>query len=202
MQTGLKRRNDMKKRWLYLVGLLGILAALVTLTGCKMNPPGKTIPNTEYRKGLTITYDQSGRNDVAVQQVVDLFGDFSKENLEANLRDTYSEELYFRDGFKEFTDFQAFYDYMVHSTEALRECSFAFPQVTYSNGDYYLRWEMTVALNRDPEGERQQCVGMSHIRFNEAGKVVFQQDYWDPTDVLYNRIPVANWLIKKVHQRL
>ena len=66
----------------------------------------------------------------------------------------------------------------------------------------YLRWTMNVSLNRDPEDRMDSALGMSHIRFNPDGKIVFQQDYWDPTDILYSRIPVANWLIKKVKERL
>jgi hypothetical protein len=36
---------------------------------------------------------------------------------------------------------------------------------------------------------------MSHIRYNSEGKVIFHQDYWDPTDIVYRRIPIAKQLI-------
>jgi hypothetical protein len=31
---------------------------------------------------------------------------------------------------------------------------------------------------------------------------MFQQDYWDPSDVLYSRIPIAGWMINKVKSGL
>jgi hypothetical protein len=57
---------------------------------------------------------------------------------------------------------------------------------------------MVVNLKRDKPEQIERSMGMSHMRLNTEGKVVFHQDYWDPTDVIYTRIPVANWLIKKV----
>ncbi|MEM7394849.1 MAG: hypothetical protein AAF492_21150, partial [Verrucomicrobiota bacterium] len=70
------------------------------------------------------------------------------------------------------------------------------------DGEYYVRWTMNVDMKRSPEGDIEHVVGMSHIRFNPAGKVVFHQDYWDPTDVLYRKIPIARGLIGYVRSKL
>jgi hypothetical protein len=91
---------------------------------------------------------------------------------------------------------------MLRSTEPLRRCWFDFEPPIRHGSDYYLRWTMNVNLKSEPEDQVAQALGMSHLRFDAKGKVIFQQDYWDPTDVLYSRIPLAGWLIRKVKQRL
>jgi hypothetical protein len=40
------------------------------------------------------------------------------------------------------------------------------------------------------------------MRFNADGKVIFHQDYWDPTDIVYRRIPIAKQLIAFVKGRM
>jgi len=82
--------------------------------------------------------------------------------------------------------------YLVDSTQALRSCTFAFADPIKNRPDYYLRWMMKIDFKRDPTNGVDEVIGMSHIRFNREGKVVFHQDYWDPADLLYRRIPVAN----------
>lgn len=173
------------------------------MTGCSTRGPGMTRPHAAFTKAVTATdYDKSGRNEEAIARVLDLFGDYSAEHIEPLIDETYAETLFFRDGFKEYHTREPLKAYLLHGTEALRSCRFDFPSVAWDQGDYYFRWVMSVSLKRDAEGVSEDVIGFSHIRFDEAGKVVFQQDYWDPTDVLYSRIPVAGWLINKVHQRL
>ena len=45
-------------------------------------------------------------------------------------------------------------------------------------------------------------MGMTRMRFNSEGQVIFHQDYWDPTDIVYVRIPVAKQLISYVKGKL
>lgn len=137
-----------------------------------------------------------------IQGVKDLFEVYSAESITNFAGKTYAETLYFRDGFKELTNREDIVHYMLEGTKPLRACTFRFDQVSRSDNDFYFRWVMIVSLQSDPEGYQDEAVGMSHIRFNKQGQVVFQQDYWDPTDVLYRRIPIANGLIKRVKDRL
>jgi hypothetical protein len=180
------------------------------MSACSSSGPKLTAPTHAYREALQRT-DPAEREGLepgseaeqeAIQRVIDLFAVFSEENVSQRVRGVYADTLFFRDGFKEFHEIDPLAEYMIESTKPLRECTFDFEEPVINDGDYYLRWTMNVSLNSDPEGYMDRAIGMSHIRFNQEGKVIFQQDYWDPTDVLYDRIPVANWLIKKVKERL
>jgi hypothetical protein len=134
----------------------------------------------------------------ALERVTLLFTDFTTSNVTAKVRDIYAADAYLRDGFKELQGLDAIAPYMIRSAEAQRRCTFVFEDTVTRDGEYYLRWVMEVNLQRDPPERVSRVIGMSHIRFNAEGRIVFQQDYWDPSDVLYSRIPVAGWLINKV----
>jgi hypothetical protein len=70
------------------------------------------------------------------------------------------------------------------------------------DGEYDLRRVMPVSLWRDRPGRVDRVLGMTHLRFNAEGRIVFQQGSWDPSDGRYSRIPVAGWLIRRVNARL
>jgi hypothetical protein len=177
-----------------------ILGGIPMLIGCSTaNYPRLTEPNAAYLEAVA---DTPSTPPEAVQPLIDLFADYSKANVSARVRDVYAESLYFRDGFKEFTEIDGLEEYLVHGTEPLRSCVFEFPSVIEDNGDYYLRWVMKANLKRDKEDRVEEVIGLSHVRLNAEGKVVFQQDYWDPSDVLYRRIPVAGWMIHKIKSKL
>ena len=162
--------------------------------------PRLTEPNAAYQRAVS----DSDVPDVpaAVEGLIALFADYSRTNVAARVRDVYADTLYFRDGFKEITNIDALEEYLVRGTEPLRSCTFDFPAIIQHGEDYYLRWVMKVSLQRDPADHVDQVIGMSHVRFDSDGRIVFQQDYWDPSDVLYRRIPVAGWLMHKVKDGL
>jgi hypothetical protein len=43
--------------------------------------------------------------------------------------------------------------------------------------------------------------GLTHMRFNTAGKIIFHQDYWD-TSLLLDRLPVVGFWTKLVKNRI
>jgi hypothetical protein len=86
----------------------------------------------------------------------------------------------------------------VNSTGAVEECSFEIQGVVGLGGNYYLRWIMHLKTKRDPQSPIE-AVDVTHLRFDESGKVVFQQDYWDGV-IVYERVPVVGWLIGKIKE--
>jgi hypothetical protein len=180
-----------------------ILVAVPMWIGCATTFPRLTEPDAEYRAALLRTADQRPDDEAAaLDGVIRLFSDFSEKNLREQVRRVYADEFYFRDGFKKLTQLEELETYLLRSAEPLRSCVFLFDPPIQDSPDYYLRWTMKVNLRRDKPDRVEEVIGLSHFRFNQEGRVVFHQDYWDPTDVLYRRIPIANRLIGAVRARL
>ncbi len=205
-QDQARKNSTIKGVLTFAGGFVACFAALLVL-GCA-SPTPITHASKAYMHGLTVSADiappppGSEAEKRGIQGVIDLFEVYSTHSISTYGPTTYAESLYFRDGFKELTHRNDIVTYLMHGAQPLRECTFDFQQVTRDGNDFFFRWIMNVSLESDPDGHSDQALGMSHIRFNEDGQVVFQQDYWDPTDVLYRRIPIASGLIKMVKDRL
>jgi hypothetical protein len=44
-------------------------------------------------------------------------------------------------------------------------------------------------------------IGITHLRFNEAGRVILHQDFWDTGLGFYQHIPVLGRVVKSINRR-
>lgn len=170
----------------------------------------QTIPDADYKTALKET-DPGIRNPPApgtpeeaamLEAVKALFSDYSRENLEANIKKVYADEVYFRDAFKQFTTSSEIEEYMLAGLKPLSDAEFVFNRVARTGSEFYLDWTMRLDFKSTPDGTWEESIGVTHMRFNSEGKVIFHQDYWDPTDIVYRRIPIAKQLIAYVKKKL
>lgn len=56
------------------------------------------------------------------------------------------------------------------------------------------------AVIQETKDERLQIVGMSHVRFDNTGRITFHQDYWD-TGII-EKMPVLGTIVTWVRQRI
>ena len=59
-----------------------------------------------------------------------------------------------------------------------------------------------IRFKRFKKGRDTWTVGMSHLRFNAQGLVVYHQDYWNATDGIFRHIPILGNMINAVIKRL
>ncbi|MBN2687499.1 MAG: nuclear transport factor 2 family protein [Deltaproteobacteria bacterium] len=143
---------------------------------------------------------ESDEEKKALHQFRDFYEVFSEEKIRSSVRGLYREDAYFRDGFREVQGIDAIEEYFVSSTEAFLECRFDIQDVAVRDGNYYFRWIMTLVLKRNKD-DPLETAGMSHVRFDEKGKIIFHQDYWD-TGIIYEKIPVLGPIITWIRQRV
>jgi limonene-1,2-epoxide hydrolase len=188
--------------------LIAIGLGLILISACSYDASKKGTYMKNYYEALKKTDPQqiallkagSDEEKKAVQQFKDFYRVFSSEKIRGDVRALYREDAYFRDGFREVMGIDAIEKYFVSSTEAFLECTFDIQDVAVHEGNYYFRWVMTLVLKRSKD-ERIQVVGMSHVRFDERGKIVFHQDYWD-TGIIYEKIPFLGPIITWIRQRI
>jgi len=134
-----------------------------------------------------------------IKKVQRAFTPFEVENVLANFPEAYAETFYFRDAFHSFTDLDTMVAYMEKSARISPGVTFTFGPPAREGIDMYLPWTM-ILPGKDGSPD-QHSIGISRLRFNEEGKVIFHQDYWDSADVLVPKVPVANGLIEAVRRR-
>jgi len=197
---------------LFVTSLLAAIALFQT--GCTTSDPSmvhtQTVPDPAYKAALEWTdprlFDVPEPGSPEEQRMLDrveaLFTDYARENLEKNITRVYAERVYFRDAFKSFSRADEIRDYFLHGLKPLHAAEFEFRRVIRAGDEFYIDWLMRLDFKKTPEGTWKESMGMTHMRFNSEGKVIFHQDYWDPTDIVYKRIPIANRLINFVKKKM
>ena len=189
-----------------------ITVTALFLTACKTssNMHTQTIPDSSYQKALAAT-DPAAKQPPApgseaetamLERVKALFSDYTRANLSENVTQVYAEKVYFRDAFKQLESAEAIREYMLEGLKPLQKGEFVFNRVARSGHDYYFDWTMRLDFKKTPPDTWEESIGVSHMRFNSEGKVIFHQDYWDPTDIVYRRIPIAKQLIAFVKGKM
>jgi hypothetical protein len=191
-----------------------ILSLLLTLflTGCSEEEPmhTQTVPDARYRAALAesdpsryeLPAEGSAEEGAMLSALEGLFTNYTRANLEAEVTRVYAEQIYFRDAFKQLDSAEAVRDYLVHGLEPVSGVRFKFNRVLRSGGDFYVDWTMAIDFKKTPPDTWEESMGVSHFRFNSEGQVIFHQDYWDPTDIVYKRIPLVKQLIAYVKKKL
>jgi hypothetical protein len=149
---------------------------------------------------FTIPSEGSSEEQALLDGIEHLFTNYTFDNLSARLKTVYAERIYFRDAFKSFSDSDALLAYMLHGVEAVDAVEFQFNHIMRSKNEFFVEW--TMRLRFKGKDAFESSIGISRFRFNSEGQVIFHQDYWDPTTLIYKKIPIAKQLIRFVQGRM
>jgi len=191
------------------VKFITVALCLVSLLACGQmaKKDGEGTAMTKYNEVLSQTdagktaMPQPGSETevVAIERFRSFYAVFSEEVIGKTLRHVYADTAYFRDGMKEVVGIDALEEYFLKSAETVHECTFDIQDVAAHEGNYYFRWIMHLTTKRWKD-KPIQAVGMSHVRFNAEGKIIFHQDYWD-TSVIYEQVPVMGSVIRWIKKK-
>ncbi len=145
----------------------------------------------------------SAAEEAALARFARFFSDFSPAKVASLLDDTYAEHLYFHDTLKFIGSREALREYLGHSAAAVESCVVRIDEVMGNGrGDYYLRWAMRIRFRRFARGRDTDSIGMSHLRFDADGRVIFHQDFWNAAEGLFQYVPLLGWMIRAIQRRL
>ena len=178
-----------------------VLLASLILYACTQSPklkPNRTAEN--YFSHLANT-PSTTENDVELI-FGKIFSDFKQGATETNIRSVYANKMYFNDTFKIIEDLDELVIYMSESAEQVNSTTVEILDVMRSEHDYFIRWSMKMELNIKGKNIFSHSIGMTQLRFNEFGKVVFQQDFWDSSEAFFEHLPLMGRFVKKVKSML
>jgi len=161
----------------------------------------EALDKTDPMKTNTVTQG-SDEEKAAIERFKDLFSVWTQENVLAKIRNLYAENVCYFDPFKELNDVAGIEAHFVRLLEPVESCTLEFQDVAVSGGDYYFRWVMEAKYKTFKKGQVFRSNGITHIRFDETGKVVFHMDYWDSASGLLEHIPLLGGLIKFIKGRV
>jgi hypothetical protein len=126
----------------------------------------------------------------AIKKFKELFSPYTEENIKAKVRSVYADNAYFNDTLKEINGIDKIADYLIKSAQALESGTVEFTDLAVSHDNYYFRWIMDLRFKSLKKDQTCRSYGISHIRFDEQGKVIMHHDYWDSVNGLFKHFPL------------
>lgn len=113
----------------------------------------------------------------------------------------YTDDAYFKDPFNEVSKCAEIEAIFAHMFVQLEAPYFSVQQWIGGERDGFLIWVMHFRSRLMKGGGSQSIRGVSHLRFNTAGRINYHRDYWDTGEELYAKLPVIGWFVRWLRNR-
>jgi len=182
-----------------------VLAVAPLLAGCSTRAP-EADPAAAYRAALArvqgnrLGADPADRvaAEAALARFTAALATYSAEAIRTVGPALYAPDAYLNDQLKEVHGRDAIVDYLARSADLLIEPQIVVVDAVLHDGHAYVRWEMTFRTRRDADDPPTATRGVSHVVFDADGRVAFQQDYWDTSAAIFEKVPVVGSIIRRV----
>jgi hypothetical protein len=138
----------------------------------------------------------------AAQRFAGFFEAVDQPGVAARVDALYGDDVYFSDTLFVTEDRAALTRHFERLSGSGAHIDVDVDDAVVSGANLYLRWRMQVSFPNDRGTPRTQTIGMTQLRFDESGRVRFQQDFWDSNEGFYRQVPVLGWAIGRVEARL
>ena len=136
-----------------------------------------------------------------LQPFVAIFEQLDRNQLERRINDAYAEKLYFNDTLVTLRSRKDLVDYLHQTEERASYVKTTILDVARSGENFYVRWLLEMEFEVLGSSKVSRSVGISHLKFNTAGKITLHQDFWDSGTGFYEHMPVLGGLIAWVKTR-
>ena len=120
--------------------------------------------------------------------LIDFYQTLTPEGV-ARFTDFYAENAWFKDPFNEVRGVAAIQNIFSHMFRQVAEPRFVVTERIDAENGTMLVWEMYYRMGLLGKSEMQMLRGVTHLRFDAAGRVDYHRDYWDAAEELYMKLP-------------
>ena len=113
----------------------------------------------------------------------------------------YAQDLYFSDALMLTNSKNAVVAHFRGLVEGGAKVEVDMLDVLVQDSDVYLVWLMTAEFQPIRKPVTSKTIGITHARFDAAGKVVLHQDFWDTGLGFYQQVPALGNVIKSINRR-
>ncbi|MFT5940098.1 MAG: hypothetical protein ACI8R9_002223 [Paraglaciecola sp.] len=82
-----------------------------------------------------------------------------------------------------------------------RSCNFIIQELNQQEDTAFVTWQMSFAHPKLKKGKLIQVDGISRILIKD-NKIVFQRDYYDLGNMLYEHLPIIGYLVRYLKRKL
>lgn len=110
----------------------------------------------------------------------------------------YGEPMYFSDTLLTTRNRGAALDHLRRMRDATGALTVSVFDTQIDGQDAYLVWQMEAVFEPVRRPVRSNSIGVTHLRFDDDGRIVLHQDFWDSTEGFYRHLPVVGRLINSI----
>lgn len=151
----------------------------------------------EQRPGVVFASAEQGRR--ATERFAALYGNLSVGNVQARARQTYAPDAWFNDTIATEVGIDAIEKYLLKTARGAESIKATPKDVAVSGADCYVRWTMEVRTKNLAGGQPTVTEGVSQLRFDEQGRIVLHQDFWNPAAGIYQHLPLLGPAIRYIN---
>ncbi|MBL0167811.1 MAG: nuclear transport factor 2 family protein [Propionivibrio sp.] len=120
----------------------------------------------------------------------------------AHFADYYADDAFFKDPFNEVRGLAPIQRIFTHMFVQVSEPRFVISERVVDENGALLVWDFHFHMRLWGRDKAQVIHGVSHLRFNAAGLVVWHRDYWDAAEELYTTLPGIGWLMRRLKKAM
>lgn len=172
-----------------------LLGAIMALTCCNTPPYTTKELLAAEKESQSKSVPLSGirpRVEEQTKSFIEVFSRYDRKELAETIPLLYAEEAFLNDRIHSVVGMENIAAYFDATFEKMHRSEFIIQETTYGEKEVLLKWLMRIQLK--PEKEFMEFLGMSALRFDQEGKIVYHQDYWDFSELL-SHIGGVRWLI-------
>jgi Nuclear transport factor 2 (NTF2) domain. len=117
------------------------------------------------------------------------------------LTSLYHHDAVLIDPFGEHRGLNAIQHYFQHLLQNVESCRFSIDKLFLSDTGFALTWTMHWSHPRLAGGKALLLPGSSRVDVQDS-TVIFQRDYYDAGEMLYEHLPLLGWAIRGVKRRV
>jgi limonene-1,2-epoxide hydrolase len=137
---------------------------------------------------------------LAIERFVSLYQDLDQSSI-SQLSNVYASSICFVDPVTTHTGIHQVANYFAQLLDNTNSCQCTVTRILTQGNQYMVRWEMCFSNPRLRKGETIRVDGVSEITI-EQDKIVYQRDFYDLGEMVYQHIPILGWLINKIKKGL
>jgi|GEM_PF-201704 len=106
--------------------------------------------------------------------------------------------LYINDTLSVYHDGVQLQRHLAEMNQSLQSAKVVLLDDWVSKDSVYVHWRMNYRMSVLGVKKDMSSYGISQLKMNAAGQIIFQQDYWDGNNGLYRQLPVVGWFYRWV----
>ena len=178
-----------------------ILACSTTACAGRSGSENRSYP-AAYRAALVETEESAPVRNEDLELFIRFLESIGTPGSAGAASELYSENIHFSDALILTKDKQVIVKHFSDLEAAGNQVKVTMHQKLISGNDIFLVWSMEARFKPIRRERISDSLGVTHLRFDENGRVILHQDFWDSTEGFFRHIPVLGSVVNSVKRRV